>query len=110
MKQRKPCAGLWETPVVNHNGDVTTCCLDVDMENKLGNLAEESLLEIWRGPRIHSWRMAQILGRFHESGPACIRCNFKSAGTYPRDKIVEYLERTGESRVLAEFLSRERRD
>lgn len=110
MSGRKPCAGLWETPVVNHNGDVTTCCLDVKMENKLGNLAQETLLEIWRGPKLHAWRVAQIRGRFHESGPACTKCNYMSAGTYPREKVIEYLERTGESRVLAEYLSKESED
>ncbi|NOZ87609.1 MAG: hypothetical protein GXP49_15360 [Deltaproteobacteria bacterium] len=107
MAGREPCAGLWETPVVNHNGDVTTCCLDVKMKNKLGNLGQESLVSLWRGPKIHSWRIAQILGRFDMSGPACPDCNYKSAGTYPQRKIVEYLEKTGEAKVLADYLSRQ---
>ena len=107
---RRPCAGLWETPAVNHNGDVTTCCLDVRMENRLGNLTEQSLLEIWRGATIHAWRLAQIRGDFAASGPACPGCNFASAGTYPEEKIRAYLERTGEAGALAEYLARSEED
>ena len=105
MARRKPCAGLWETPAVNHNGDVTTCCLDVRMENCLGSLRESSLFDLWHGATIHAWRLAQIRGDFAASGPACLRCNFASAGTFPDEKIRAYLERTGEAGALAAYLA-----
>jgi hypothetical protein len=81
--------------MIHTDGRLTTCCLDEHMENTLGNLAEHSLAELWWGPRIHAWRLAQIQGRFEDSGPACVHCNWQSAGSYPPDKVAEYLARAG---------------
>ena len=69
-----------------------TCCLDEHMENKLGNLGSQSLQEIWQGKTLNEWRIAHIEGRFSESGPLCDRCNWKSAGTYPREKAQNWLK------------------
>ena len=62
------------------------------MENKLGNLGSQSLQEIWQGKTLNEWRIAHIEGRFSESGPLCDRCNWKSAGTYPREKAQNWLK------------------
>lgn len=78
--------------MVQVNGDVTTCCLDEQLENRLGNLREQSLAELWHGPRIQAWRQAQVEGRFEDSGPLCTRCNWQSAGAYPPDKVQAWLE------------------
>ena len=78
--------------MVQVNGDVTTCCLDEHLENKLGNLADKSLHEIWCGDTINRWREAHIEGRFAESGPLCNRCNWQSAGGYPREKAQKWLK------------------
>ena len=92
MSKRLPCAGLWNTPMVHVNGDVTTCCLDEHLENKLGNLSQQNLREIWEGKMINEWRIAHIEGRFSQSGPLCDRCNWKSAGCYPREKAQNWLQ------------------
>ena len=84
-KKRPPCAGLWTTPMVQVNGDVTTCCLDEHLVNKIGNLTEQSLAEIWNSEQMNQWRLAQIEGRFEDSGPLCTRCNWRSAGGYPNE-------------------------
>lgn len=102
--RRPPCAGLWNTPIVHVNGDLTTCCLDTKLLNRLGNLREHSLGELWNGPELHAWRVAQIKGAFEQSGPYCPDCNWRSAGFYPPDKVLEYLQKTGEAETLA-FLS-----
>lgn len=81
--------------MVHTDGRLTTCCLDEHMENVLGNLSEASIGELWWGPTIHRWRMAQIQGRFEDSGPFCSRCNWRSAGSYPPDKVQEYVESQG---------------
>ena len=91
--KRPPCAGLWNTPMVHVDGDVTTCCLDEHLVNKLGNLTETPLSELWSGDTIHAWRVAQIEGRFEDSGPLCTSCNWRSAGSYPDDKAAAYMER-----------------
>lgn len=83
--KRPPCAGLWTTPMVHVNGDVTTCCLDEHLVNKVGNITEKRLSEIWQSEEINAWRLAQVEGRFEDSGPLCTRCNWRSAGAYPRE-------------------------
>ena len=82
--------------MVHVDGEVTTCCLDEHLENKLGNLKEEPLSKIWAGEKIHAWRMAHIRGEFDQSGPLCNRCNWQSAGSYPPEKVKAYLEKHGE--------------
>ena len=94
-KGRPPCAGLWNTPMVQVNGDVTTCCLDEHLENKVGNTREQPLAEIWNGATMQAWRAAQVDGRFEDSGPLCTRCNWRSAGAYPPEKVAAWLEKKG---------------
>ena len=99
MSQKRPaCAGLWNTPMVQVNGDVTTCCLDEHLENKVGNLREKTLAQIWFGKTMNRWRMAQVEGRFEDSGPLCTRCNWQSAGGYPEDKVKAWVERVRKTR------------
>ena len=105
---RPPCAGLWETPTVHVSGDLTTCCLDDHLLNCLGNLAEASLDDLWYGDVLHSWRVAQIEGRFDESGPFCSRCNWRSAGIYPTSRVRAYLKQSGDSAALHRWLERTR--
>lgn len=81
--------------MVQVNGDVTTCCLDEHLVNRLGNVRETPLAEIWASPRVHAWRVAQAEGRFEDSGPLCMRCNWKSAGAASDEEVRAYLVRTG---------------
>ena len=97
-EKRPPCAGLWNTPMVQVNGDVTTCCLDEQLENKVGNLRENTLGEIWFGETMNQWRKAHVDGRFEDSGPLCTRCNWRSAGGYPEDKVKAWVERIRKTR------------
>ena len=78
--------------MVHVNGDVTTCCLDEHLENRLGNLRESTLSELWNGDTLNAWRLAHIEGRFSESGPLCPRCNWQSAGALPEDKARAWLK------------------
>ena len=98
---RPPCAGLWMTPMVSVDGDLTTCCLDEHLVNRLGNVREAPLAELWSAPRIQAWRLAHAEGRFHESGPYCMTCNWKSAGAMPREALVAWLDETGAKSPLA---------
>jgi radical SAM protein with 4Fe4S-binding SPASM domain len=103
---RLPCAGLWNTPMVQVNGDLTTCCLDEGLENRLGNIRETPLAQLWRGPQVHSWRVAQAEGRYADSGPLCMRCNWRSAGVVQPAEVEAYLERTHERSALDRFRRR----
>ena len=81
--------------MVHVDGDVTTCCLDEHLENRLGNLREEGLASIWNGETVNAWRLAHVEGRFEDSGPLCPRCNWRSAGAYPSDKVDAWLAARG---------------
>ena len=103
---RRPCAGLWNTPMVYVNGEVTTCCLDQHLENSLGNINEQPFTEIWHGPTNHRWRVAHAEDRYADSGPDCGRCNWRSAGAMPHSKVLDYLERTGEDKAAKDYRKR----
>jgi radical SAM protein with 4Fe4S-binding SPASM domain len=96
--ERPACAGLWQTPMVHVNGDLTTCCLDERLENRLGNVRETPLAELWSGPVIEAWRQAHVEGRFADSGPYCTRCNWRSAGALPADVLEAWKARRAASR------------
>ena len=76
--------------MVQVNGDVTVCCLDEHLENKLGNVNVTPLAELWSGARLNGWRQAHIDGRFADSGPYCTRCNWRSAGALAPDRIASW--------------------
>lgn len=103
---RRPCSGLWDTPMVYVNGDVTTCCLDQHLENNLGNLTKKPLQEIWHGKTNHAWRLKHVADDYAGSGPYCGRCNWRSAGAMPHDQVLAYLRKTGENEAANEYAER----
>jgi len=86
--------------MVHVNGDVTTCCLDEHLENRLGNLRETPLRALWEGETINQWRLAHVEGRFDESGPLCPRCNWQSAGAHPAQASQAWLARFRARRLM----------
>lgn len=95
--RRPACAALWDTPMVTVNGDLTTCCLDERLENRLGNINESPLATLWNGQTLHRWRVAQAEGRFQDSGPHCTRCNWASAGAMDESRLRNYLTESATS-------------
>jgi radical SAM protein with 4Fe4S-binding SPASM domain len=57
------------------NGDITTCCIDLMGINVIGNLATQTLSEIWNGKKYRKFRH-QILKNAPRAGPLCNGCNF----------------------------------
>ena len=106
MSDRPPCAGLWATPMVHVTGDVTVCCLDEHLENRIGNLRETPLSELWEGETMQSWRKAHVEGRFEDSGPLCTRCNWKSAGAAPDDTVARWLDKLGDDQLKKRWQER----
>lgn len=82
--------------MVTVSGDLTTCCLDERLENRLGNINETPLATLWSSETIHRWRIAHAEGRFEDSGPLCTRCNWRSAGAVDEARLQKYLRETGE--------------
>jgi radical SAM protein with 4Fe4S-binding SPASM domain len=73
---RYPCPVLWFNPVVNWDGEVTTCCVNY-MRNELiiGDVKKQSLKEIWNGEKLRKIRQAHVKGDFSEL-PTCAKCTY----------------------------------
>jgi radical SAM protein with 4Fe4S-binding SPASM domain len=70
---KKICAFPFYTLAIHVSGDVSPCCVDWEKKLSLGNINEESLSEIWNGPKIQNLRM----GHLTDSVPAgCVSCEY----------------------------------
>jgi radical SAM protein with 4Fe4S-binding SPASM domain len=107
---RRPCPALWRTPIIYRNGDVSVCCIDIYMKNKIGNVNEKSLNEIWNSELLKKWRIAQIEGKFEESGPICGNCG-NAFGPFLTDKyIINYLKDIKRDDLINGYLKRIKND
>lgn len=70
---RPPCPALWLTPVIRHDGHLTTCCADLRGELDLGSLEDATFAELWDGPEMNRRRLAHLEGHFKEV-PLCAAC------------------------------------
>lgn len=70
---RGPCRMLWRNLSVHADGKVSACCHDSEDELIIGDLATESLQEIWRGERLRRLRRIHLEGRVAEL-PICHAC------------------------------------
>ncbi|MDD2716401.1 MAG: radical SAM protein [Candidatus Wallbacteria bacterium] len=102
---RRPCPGLWFTPIVNWTGEVTVCCFDVGMELKTGDLSLNTLSEIWDSPKLNFWRLCHIRGEFNKI-PRCAQCANLNAPTMKNADFVRYLLKKGLYREIQPFLER----
>lgn len=59
-----PCPFPWRYLVVQWNGDVVPCCRDCDGEAVLGNVAHQTLREIWNGPAYAAFRTRMAAGEY----------------------------------------------
>jgi len=71
--KRIPCRQLRQRLTILANGNVTSCDQDFQEKYVLGNLADESLTDIWTGERLQALRAAQQSCNygFH---PMCNKC------------------------------------
>jgi radical SAM protein with 4Fe4S-binding SPASM domain len=68
------CPYPWYSFVIASNGDVVSCCRDLEHKTVLGNLFEQDFEEIWNGERYQALRRDLIEGR-PESQAACAGCD-----------------------------------
>lgn len=71
---RTPCRWLWNYAVILWNGDVVTCASDYDGHRVMGNVKEQSLAAIWRGPAYQALRCIHAEGRWGKAG-LCAGCD-----------------------------------
>ena len=72
---RYPCTFLWYNPVILWDGRVTTCCVDYQGKEIIGDIKEESFAKIWQGDRLQRIRNAHLENNY-ESIPLCSNCQF----------------------------------
>jgi MoaA/NifB/PqqE/SkfB family radical SAM enzyme len=64
------CYWPWDTLSVKPNGDVEVC-----FHYRLGNVKEEALQDLWRGPKMQNFRRAL---KNQKLFPSCVRCCYRN--------------------------------
>lgn len=72
-KQRYPCKILWQYLIILWDGNVVLCERDYDAKVSVGNIANDSLFNIWNGNKMIELRRQQIQSNF--SNGLCNRCS-----------------------------------
>jgi len=72
--QRYPCYHLWLSPAIHFDGTVSICCDDFNKQAVLGNIKEQSLHEIWTGPKVQSYRHQHLTDNYKNFQP-CQNCD-----------------------------------
>lgn len=72
-----PCYNLWSSMNVCSNGKVSLCVQDYDCRIEVGDLKEQSLMDIWSGTRMQEVRKLHLKKRFDEV-LVCRDCDINS--------------------------------
>ncbi len=70
----EPCISVFSTIVIDADGCVPLCCMDVNKENPLGDLSKQSISDIWHSSLMNNIRLHHLAGRGYNV-PICINCN-----------------------------------
>lgn len=73
VDQSHPCHYLAYQLAIDWNGDCLLCVQDWNKRVRYGNVATQSLWEIWTSPAMHKRRMQLLDGRRHDQ--PCAGCN-----------------------------------
>ena len=76
---------------VLHNGDVCVCCVDYSGKIVFGNIADQSLIDIWNGLALKDFRVIQ-LQRKRDLHFECGKCNYPSFNTPETDILDSYTD------------------
>jgi len=77
------CWDFLQHPCINRKGDMSICVrFDPAGYGVLGSLHENSLEELWNGPKRQMWKSLHVQGRRSEV-PLCAKCEFWGVPTAP---------------------------
>lgn len=95
-KKKEPCFELYRRMHVLSDGNVGACvCVDIEGEINIGNVNEQSLTEIWRGPKLKKYRQDWLKGNLPK---VCVQCTrYTPLGEFIEDN---------RKRILTDYLSR----
>lgn len=94
------CLNPWFSVSIKCDGSVVPCCMAFKDEPDMvyGNVAEQSLTEIWMGDKVHEFRMKQLDYALTKSTKTsniphtCATCSNKSPALFHNDLIVNALK------------------
>ena len=69
----KECPEVFDKLSINFDGTVSACCGDYDNKMLIGDLKEDTLLDIWFGPRLAVYR-EMIVNKLHSQLDLCRSC------------------------------------
>lgn len=84
-KIRPGCRRLKNSAVINCDGTVVPCCYDIYTEYPLGNVLQDSFVNIWNGERYRAFRRRVRLEK--ETLAICRKCPEDRASSYAGRKI-----------------------
>jgi MoaA/NifB/PqqE/SkfB family radical SAM enzyme len=98
-ERRIPCPWLFERLNIDSRGDVTLCGEDIAFNERFANVMEQSIKEIWLGPRFTYFREKHLSGCGHEI-PICSTCPDWQYRSWQHNywKIVEDAEKARKER------------
>lgn len=67
------CHNPWQQMTVTWDGDVVPCCYDYDKKYVLGNIKNQTLAEMWNGPRMQALREEFLSNNVQN--PLCRNCS-----------------------------------
>jgi len=79
------CPYPWTQMAVTWNGDCVPCCRDTCARSVLGNVFEDSIMNIWNGEAYIEFRQ-NLINRHPEKNPACRDCDLPYSGKEKRWK------------------------
>lgn len=85
---RVACPYPFYTAVIHVNGDVSLCCVDWSKATKVGNIHEDALGAIWRGPAAQAFRRLHLAGKRAEN-KACAQCQYLLTAPDDIDRLVD---------------------
>ncbi|HUU42038.1 MAG TPA: radical SAM protein [Desulfatiglandales bacterium] len=77
----RPCYWLWNMMSIYWNGDVALCCMDSDLTYNLGNVAIQTIQDIWYSEQFMELRNMQKRLDF-EKMPLCATCDIPEQGYF----------------------------
>ncbi|MBF0195670.1 MAG: SPASM domain-containing protein [Magnetococcales bacterium] len=93
-KPRGFCQFPWTQFIITANGRVALCCNDVLFVEDVGNVIDESVMDVWRGAKFQHYREKLIKGERHAIPNTCAKCdNYgikKPKNTWLAKKLFKY--------------------
>jgi radical SAM protein with 4Fe4S-binding SPASM domain len=96
-RRNNPCKHLWNSPCFHWNGNVSPCTYDPRDRWVLGNVAQDSFAQVWRGERYakarisfrRDWNQLPVCGEcsYAYEGGSCNCETMAEAVFYPREPI-----------------------